>query len=198
MTFEGSATLPLVSRAIVALGWAAFFIFFAFKRQPGGETVAKRDPISVVGIVLQMVAFALVWMLQRPLPRAGTPLDAREIILDLLAPALSIASTWIGLAAVRTLGQQWSLAARLIEGHQLVVRGPYRLVRHPIYAGMLGKLLAANFAFGHWLGLVSAGSVFLVGTLIRIHSEEKLLRGRFGADYEAYARQVPALLPWTH
>ena len=192
------ATLPLVSRALVALGWVGFFIFFAFKRQPGAQTVAKRDPVSLAGIGLQLVAFALVWMFQRPLPRAGTPLGVREVILDLVAPALSIASTWIGLAAVRTLGEQWSLAARLIEGHQLVVRGPYRLVRHPIYTGMLGKLLAANFAFGHWLGLVSAGSVFLVGTMIRIHSEEKLLRGQFGADYDAYARVVPALLPWVH
>ena len=197
MTLAGAATLPLVSRILVGLGWAGFFLFFAFKRQPVGQTVARRDPVSLIGILLQTVAFAAVWMLQRPLPRAGTPLGAREIVLDLLAPVLSIAATVLGLTAVRTLGEQWSLAARLIEDHQLVVRGPYRLVRHPIYSGMLGKLLAANFAFGHWLGLAVAGPIFLIGTIIRIRSEEKLLRSRFGPAYEAYAREVPALIPWV-
>ena len=151
----------------------------------------------MIGIALQMVSFALVWMFQRPLRRAGAPLGMGEIVLDLLAPVLSIVSAWIGLSAVRTLGEQWSYTARLIEGHQLVVRGPYRRVRHPLYTGMLGKLLASNFAFGHWLGLLIAGSVFMVGTFIRIRSEEKLLRSQFGPAYEQYARSVRALLPWV-
>ncbi|HXJ67298.1 MAG TPA: isoprenylcysteine carboxylmethyltransferase family protein, partial [Verrucomicrobiae bacterium] len=99
------------------------------------------------------------------------------------------------LAAVRTLGKQWSYEARVIEGHELVTQGPYRFVRHPIYTAMLGKLLASNFAFGHWLGLVIAGSVFVVGTLIRIQAEEKLLRETFGTAYAEYAQRVPAFLP---
>jgi protein-S-isoprenylcysteine O-methyltransferase Ste14 len=189
-----AALLPLVSRLLVAAGWVWFFIAFVFRRESGGAG-NRRERISSLGIALQMVAFALVWMLQRPLPAAGARLDALEIARDVLAPVLGSASIGIGLAAVRTLGKEWSYEARLIEGHRLVTDGPYRFVRHPIYTAMLGKLVASNFAFGAWLGLLIAGGVFVVGTLIRIRAEEKLLREAFGAAYEDYARRVPAFVP---
>jgi protein-S-isoprenylcysteine O-methyltransferase Ste14 len=195
MHLEAFAKLPLISRILVAAGWAAFFAFFVLKKQPGGQTEAKRDRVSILGIVLQMIGFTAVWMLQRPLPRAGVPFPAWEITLDVLAPILSIVSAWIGLSAVQTLGKQWSYEARLIEGHQLVTQGPYRWVRHPIYTAMLGKLLATNFAFGHWLGLIIAGATFMIGSMIRIRAEEKLLRSQFGPAYDDYARRVPAMIP---
>ncbi len=198
MQLGSYAVLPLASRVLVALGWVGFFLFFfarAGASRDAGSGEAKRDRVSLVGIALQGVGFALVWMLERPLPRAGTPLGPWEIGFDVLGPVLSVLSAWIGLAAVRTLGKQWSYAARLIEGHRLVIEGPYRIVRHPIYSAMLGKLLATACAFGHPIGALIASAVFLAGTAIRIRSEEKLLRGQFGAEYEAYARRVPALVP---
>jgi protein-S-isoprenylcysteine O-methyltransferase Ste14 len=195
MRLSDFALLPVIARVLVALGYLGFFVFFGVMKRHGSETVVKRDRASTFGIVLQMLGFALVWMIQRRLPLAGATLGTREVVLDVLAPMLSIVSAWIGLSAVRTLGKQWSYQARLVEGHQLVVEGPYRFVRHPIYTAMFGKLLAANFAFGHWLGLLVGGAVFLTGTLIRTHSEEKLLRGQFGEQYEAYAQRVRALVP---
>ena len=194
------AWLPLISRCLVAIGWAGFFVFFFMRATGRKDTSAretKRDRSSVLGIVIQMVAISLTWMLQRHLPTAGVPLSAGEITLDLLAPVLSLASAWIGLSAASTLGRQWSYAARLVEGHALVTEGPYRLVRHPIYTAMLGKLLAANFAFGHWLGLVIALPLFLVGTSIRVRSEERLLRSQFGTEYDDYAKRVPAFVPFV-
>src|SRR5439155_20527400 len=100
------------------------------KKPPGPEQVEKREPASVFGIAVQMLGFALVWMLQRPLPRAGAPLGPVEVTLDVLAPVLSFGSGWLGISAVRTLGRQCSYAARLLQDHQLVNTGPYRLVRH--------------------------------------------------------------------
>jgi protein-S-isoprenylcysteine O-methyltransferase Ste14 len=193
--FQDAALLPLVSRIIVAAGWAWFTVFFVFRLARGGSAGVKRERVSSLGIALQMLAFALVWMLQRPLPRAGTPLAALEIARDVLAPVFGLASVWFGLSAVRTLGKQWSYEARVIEGHELVTSGPYAWVRHPIYTAMLGKLLASNFAFGAWLGLPIAGTILVVGTLIRIGAEEKLLRATFGAAYDEYARRVPAFVP---
>jgi protein-S-isoprenylcysteine O-methyltransferase Ste14 len=188
------APLPLVSRLLVAAGWAWFAIAFVFRRESGGRGT-KRERVSSVGIALQMLAFALVWMIQRQLPAAGARLDALEIALDLLAPLLAFASIAIGLSAVRTLGRQWSYEARLIEGHKLVTEGPYRWVRHPIYTAMFGKLIASNFAFGAPWGLLAAGGIFVVGTLIRIRAEEKLMREAFGPAYDEYARRVPAFVP---
>jgi protein-S-isoprenylcysteine O-methyltransferase Ste14 len=191
------APLALVSRILVAIGWAGFFIFFFSRAKVTGQSETKRAPASVLGIALQMVGYALVWMLQRRPPAAGAPLSAAEITLDLLAPVLSVISAWIGLAAVRTLGRQWSYTARLVADHKLITEGPYRLVRHPIYTAMFGKLLATNFAFGHWIGLPVAGGIFVIGTIIRIRSEESLLREAFGGEFEAYARRVPSFVPFV-
>jgi protein-S-isoprenylcysteine O-methyltransferase Ste14 len=191
------ALLPVATRVFVAVGYVVFFALILFKKRPAGEKKAKSDPTSRVGIALQMLAFALVWLLQRPLPRAGEPLSTAEVVLDVAAPILTIVSAWIGLSAVRTLGRQWSYEARLIESHQLIVEGPYRWVRHPIYTAMLGKVIATNFAFGHWLGLLVAVPVFMIGTMIRTRSEESLLRGQFGAQYEDYARRVRGMIPWV-
>jgi protein-S-isoprenylcysteine O-methyltransferase Ste14 len=197
MEFGQVAPLALVSRILVAVGWAGFFIFFFSRGRLAGQNETKRAPASVFGIALQMVGFAMVWMLQRKPPAAGVPLSAPEIALDVLAPVLSIVSAWIGLAAVRTLGRQWSYTARLVENHKLVTEGPYNAVRHPIYTAMFGKLLATNFAFGHWIGLPVAGGIFVAGTLIRIRSEERLLREAFGTEYESYARRVPSFIPFV-
>ena len=47
----------------------------------------------------------------------------------------------------------------------------------------------------HWIGLLGGIVIFAIGTAIRVRSEEKLLRAHFGAEYEDYARRVPAILP---
>jgi len=98
--------------------------------------------------------------------------------------------------AVRSLGKQWVLAARLLEGHKLVTEGPYNVVRNPIYTGMFGMLLATGFAVSHWLGLSIAIVIFAIGTFIRVRSEEKLLREAFGGEFDEYARKVPAVIPF--
>jgi protein-S-isoprenylcysteine O-methyltransferase Ste14 len=61
---------------------------------------------------------------------------------------------------------------------------------------MFGMLLATGLVYSHWIGLLIAIVVFAVGTAIRVHSEEKLLREAFGAEFEAYARRVPAVVPF--
>lgn len=109
--------------------------------------------------------------------------------------ALAVASVWLVAAAVRTLGKQWALAARLVEGHKLITEGPYGFVRNPIYTGMLGMLVATRLAMEHWVALDVAVVLFAVGLVIRVRSEEKLLRAAFGKEFEDYAKRVPAVLP---
>ena len=67
------------------------------------------------------------------------------------------------------------------------------LLLSPLF--LLVAWLAGSLAFGHWLSLLIASVVYCVGTIIRIRSEEKLLRQQFGSGYEEYAREVPAFIP---
>ncbi len=110
--------------------------------------------------------------------------------------SLAITTVWFCSTAIRALGKQWSLAARLVEGHKLVKEGPYSVVRNPIYTGMFGMLLATGLVVSHWIGLLVAVVVFAIGTAIRVRSEETLLREAFGREFEDYARAVPAVIPF--
>jgi len=116
--------------------------------------------------------------------------------MAVLTMLLAVWSVWFCSAAIRTLGKQWSLAARVVEGHKLVTEGPYSIVRNPIYTGMFGMLLATGLAVSHWIGVAFAIVVFAIGTFIRVRSEERLLREMFGPEFEAYARKVPAVIPF--
>ena len=118
-----------------------------------------------------------------------------EYVVAVVTAALAGTSVWLVDAASRSLGKQWGLAARLVKEHNLVTDGPYRWVRNPIYAGMLGLLLATGLALSRWEVLLGAALVFVVGTIIRIRSEERLLQQAFGPKFEEYARRVPALIP---
>lgn len=111
---------------------------------------------------------------------------------------LGLAMTWAGvLFACRArgvLGANWSSEVQIKQGHQLVVRGPYRLVRHPIYTGLLSALLGSAFALGELRGLF-AFAIVATSFVAKLRLEERWMRERFGSAYDDYARQVKALVP---
>jgi len=96
--------------------------------------------------------------------------------------------------ARRTLGPMWSGVVQVRAQHPLVERGPYRLVRHPIY--LAGLLLAAGTFLAHpSITTASLAAGFSGGVLLKARLEERALRSVLGGDYERYAARVPALVP---
>lgn len=189
--------LPTVVIVAVMLCWFTFAGIFLFRKKSAPARESKRESGSLFGVALQGLAFAILWAVRRqaftpPLRRAGRPF---EIAIAIVTVALAVVSIWLVMSAVRTLGKEWSVTARLLEGHKLATKGPYRLVRHPIYTAMFGMLLATGLAISHWTALVVAVFVFAIGTWTRIRSEERLLREAFGPQFEAYTRSVPAVVP---
>jgi len=182
----------------VVLCWMVFAAVFLLRKRLPKEQEAKRDRMSLLGIFLQMCAYFLVWF-QPPgkpfLPPVAALSGSIGILVSACTLALAVASVWLIASAVRTLGKQWAIAARLVEGHNLITSGPYRFVRNPIYTGMLGMLVATGLAMEHWTALIVAVILFAVGLVIRVRSEEKLLRAAFGKEFEDYAQRVPAVMP---
>lgn len=121
--------------------------------------------------------FDLVW----PLVAAGGAVCAARLAIK----------TW----AVRTLGRAWSAFIEVRQGQRLVREGPYRFVRHPVYLSAFFEVLCIPMIA---CAPVSAAYAILVHwtlVLIRTRAEEATLRSQFGAQYDEYARQVPAFLP---
>ncbi len=188
--------LAEVAVACLAITWVLFGTIFLVGRKGAAANTSRRDARSQVGFGIQMVAYTIVFAISRPLFSAFLPMPKpAEAVLTALAIAIGFASIWFCYAAVRTLGKQWALVARVIEGHELIKRGPYGVVRNPIYLAMFGLLLDAGLTWSRWQAVILASVIFLIGTQIRIHTEEKILRGAFGPKFEEYARQVPAFFP---
>ena len=187
---------PTLAFVAILISWVAFVITFLGHKQPPSPPEKKRDSSSIVGIVFQGLSYAVLWIIRRSwfTPMFGSS-KLSEIALTVFTILLATASVWFCAAALRTLGRQWSLAARVVEGHKLVTEGPYSIVRNPIYTGMFGMLLATGLAVSHWIGLALAVVMFAIGTFIRVHSEERLLREMFGIEFDEYARRVRAVIP---
>lgn len=84
---------------------------------------------------------------------------------------------------------------------RLVVGGLYRFVRNPMYIAVVAAIIGQALLFGQLALWIYAAVVWLVSAAFVLGYEEPALRTRFGADYEAYRRAVPAWLPrmrpWT-
>jgi protein-S-isoprenylcysteine O-methyltransferase Ste14 len=180
------------------VSWFFFAGVFLLRKRPAKEPEAKRDSRARLGIILQMCAYFLVWF-HPPRTEFLPPVAALSGVLGIafavFTISLAAASGWLLESAVRTLGKQWAVAARLVEGHKLITEGPYAYVRNPIYTGMFGMLIATGLAMEHWIATVAAVIIFAAGLVIRVRTEEKLLRAAFGEEFEAYARRVPAVIP---
>lgn len=92
------------------------------------------------------------------------------------------------------LGTNWSQAVTVKEGHELITSGPYSVVRHPIYTGLLIGFLGTAIARGEWRGLVAVFLVFIV-LWWKLKHEEVWMRDEFGDSYAEYSRRVSALVP---
>ena len=102
---------------------------------------------------------------------------------------------WLAATGVRHLGKQWRMNAALNADHELVTSGPYRIVRHPIYASMFAMMIMCILLLGKLPWWPIAIALFLTGIEIRIHAEDGLLRERFGVRFEDWKSKVPAYVP---
>jgi protein-S-isoprenylcysteine O-methyltransferase Ste14 len=184
--------LRIVCLVELLLCWIAWSLAFVGARnRAAGQRKTVGAPASGWGIILEMLGYAFAWAYVRP---AGFEKSAPSLIASMVLGPPSVALGW---AAARHLGKHWRYEAALIESHELVQTGPYCWVRHPIYASMLGLLLATAFAWTWWPMAVAAVILFLAGTEIRVRAEDGLLAGRFQESFIAYRSRVRAYIPFV-
>ena len=94
------------------------------------------------------------------------------------------------------LGGNWSSSVTVKRDHRLIRKGPYTIVRHPIYTGLLLGLLGTALALGEVRGLVGLALAF-IGWRMKSRIEEGFMTAEFGAEYTEYQRQVKALIPFV-
>ena len=93
------------------------------------------------------------------------------------------------------LGRNWSRSVTIKQGHELITTGPYGVVRHPIYTGILAGFLGMAIAISQVRGFIVFLLIFFAFWL-KFRMEEVWMRSQFGETYTTYARKTAALVPY--
>jgi protein-S-isoprenylcysteine O-methyltransferase Ste14 len=177
---------------VVSWGLASFWRKRTAARAPFVGTAVYLIPTVIGGVLMGLggsqnagaVAFG-AWRLWRLSEPAGW------VAVGLVA--LGFAFTWW---ARVTLGDLWSSAVTRKEGHELVERGPYRLVRHPIYTGLILAAVVLAAEIGTAASLAGA-ALMSFGFWLKARLEERFLGDELGqAAYADYRRRTPMLIPF--
>jgi protein-S-isoprenylcysteine O-methyltransferase Ste14 len=118
----------------------------------------------------------------------------RSSALDWSAVVLTTVGIGFAVWARFYLGQNWSGAVSVKVGHELIRRGPYNWVRHPIYSGLLLALIGTALERDKWIDFAAIALIGL-GFCIKSRLEEQFMRKTFGEQYAEYSRQTGALIP---
>ena len=176
------------------LAWAGYWGLASFGVKPASRSEPALSRFLHIA-PLALAAF-LLWGRRPPIPWLDARfLAANEPAVAIAAVALVGAGLLFAVWARRHLGRNWSGIVTIKEGHELMTSGPYALVRHPIYSGLLLALAGSALARGEWSGVLA---VLVAGLALwrKLRIEERWMRERFGEQYRSYSARVAAVVPF--
>ncbi|MEP7015122.1 MAG: isoprenylcysteine carboxylmethyltransferase family protein [Verrucomicrobiota bacterium] len=185
-----------VAKNIIGTCWMIFAVVWLLAAISTKRTVYRESPAQrsryVVPLLIGCVFIFRGHLFPYPLNVQVIPYtDA----IALAAAILCIGGLGFCLWARATLGRNWSGTVTLKEDHELIVRGPYRFVRHPIYTGLLAMFIATVIQSGHVAGIIGAAIVF-VSFWIKLIEEEQVMLKQFPDQYPSYQQRVKRIIPF--
>jgi len=187
-----SEGLRLGFLALYAVGPAVALL--AVLRRARG-TVNARERVRGWRWYVPAVLLPLEWLLPPVLIASGFGEVQEEwLAVRLLGLAVSLCGAALLVWASAVLGRFLVHEAAVFPDHALVTRGPYRLLRHPIYSGYLALLLGSGLGMLNVI-LLLVWPLSLLGILVQARSEERLLESKFGPAYRRYAGCTGRLVP---
>lgn len=157
------------------------------KTREGGITDALRRGFWVAGFVLLFTRWGSIGWLGRAFVTHSSSVQAAGLVLTILGLSLAACARYY-------LGGNWSAAVTLKVGHELIRKGPYARIRHPIYTGLELAITGTALAVGEWRGIVVLALAVLMYS-VKARKEEALLASEFGSAFEEHRRRTGRFLP---
>jgi protein-S-isoprenylcysteine O-methyltransferase Ste14 len=181
--------------SLFLLMWGGWLAVWNVMARSVKEAAQSEDPVSRLSHIVPLLVAAYLLVARVPLPL----LNDRFAPLAIWPAALGAALTFAGLSfsvwARFVIADNWSSDVQLKRDHELIVKGPYRWVRHPIYTGLLLAFIGSALAVGEWRGVLAV-AIVAASFWRKLKLEEQLMRRQFGETYARYAARVPALIPF--
>lgn len=177
--------------------WIAFLLYWQLMALRVKATKRLEPATSrVLRVVLFGVAIALLLWNTIPIHWLHLPFEPDGAWRFYLGLGLTAAGLFFAVSARVHLGKNWSRSVTVKEDHELITSGPYALVRHPIYTGLLTGFVGTTIAIGEVRALVALAILF-IALWIKLRLEEEWMQSQFGETYVAYSSRVAALVPFV-
>lgn len=189
-----AATPPVPGWVVVgtAAVWVVLELRQGFTRRPEGVKASWGSEILFRLIV--GVGAVVAGLLSAVAPSAAIRPAA-------VADGIGLALFWSGIAirlwSFHTLGRYFTFTVQTSSNQPVITDGPYRLIRHPGYAGLLLVIMAVGLFIGNWFSLVSLTVAAAGGLVFRIRVEERALVQNLGNGYRDYAATHKRLVPFV-
>lgn len=176
--------------------WIVFLIYWRIKAA-GTKTNQRLEPAAsrILRTLIFLIAIALFFTTRIPLHWLYLQPWPSGLWSFWVGAAVMVAGLLFAIWARAHLGGNWSSEVTIKQGHELITTGPYRVVRHPIYTGILAGLLGSAIALSQVRGWIAFGLIFIM-LWLKLRMEEQWMRSQFGETYAAYAHQTAALVPY--
>ncbi len=183
-------------RSYLAPGlWLLWLLYLLATTSRGKPSVRSGGGSNVAQVMTLVVAGALLLLPPDLFPGFGVRFLPEHAGLFWTGIGLTALGLFFTAWSRHCMGTNWSGATVIKQDHELVRTGPYALVRHPVYTGLLTAFMGSALVLGQWRGLAAVALAMLAfwrkGT-----QEERILLQEFGAAYEAYRRRVRAVIPF--
>jgi protein-S-isoprenylcysteine O-methyltransferase Ste14 len=176
--------------------WIAFLVYWRIKAA-NTKTTQRLEPAAsgILRILTILIAVVLLSTTRIPVPWLYRELWPAGFWPFWLGAAVTVAGLLFAIWARVHLGRNWSSSVTIKQGHELITSGPYAVVRHPIYTGILTGFLGTVIALSQVRGLIAFVLIFLI-LWLKLRREEQWMRSQFGETYATYAHKTAALVPY--
>lgn len=184
-------------RLFFTVAWVGFLVYWQIKAA-NTKTTQRLEPAGsrILRSLMFLIAIVLLAFPNIPLPWLYLPLWPQGFWPFWIGAAVTVAGLLFAVWAREHLGRNWSRSVTIKEGHELIRTGPYAVVRHPIYTGILAGFLGTAIAVSQLRGVLVLVLIF-VALWAKLRMEEKWMRAQFGETYAAYTQETAALVPYV-
>lgn len=179
------------------VAWITFLVYWRIKAA-GTKTTQRLEPAAsrIARALVFLFVIALLTTTLIPLHWLYLPLWPIGLWPFWIGAAVTVAGLLFAVWARQHLAGNWSSEVTIKQGHELITTGPYAVVRHPIYTGILAGFLGSAIAVSQVRGAIGFILIFIV-LWAKLRMEEQWMRSQFGETYAAYAHQTAALVPYV-
>ena len=183
-------------RAFFPVVWIAFLLYWNIKAVDTKTTQRMEPAVSrMLRVLAFLIAITLLAIPRIPLRWLNVQLWPSGLWPFWLGAAITVAGILFAVWAREHLGRNWSRSVTIKKDHELISTGPYAVVRHPIYTGILAGFLGMAIAVCQVRGFLALAVMFLA-LWVKLRMEEKWMRSQFGETYASYARHTAAVVPY--